>query len=202
MKVLLVNGSPNEKGCTYTALNGVEQALNNAGITTEWFWIGKQPVRGCIGCAACKKTGRCVFSDDKANELLDAMLAADGFVVGSPVYFAGPNGALCALLDRVFYAESRRFSGKVAGAVVSARRAGTTAALDRLNKYLHYSQLAIATSKYWPMVHGISPADVLQDVEGMQVMHELGANMARLLQASKDTPPVENIPSVWTNFIR
>ena len=141
MKVLLVNGSPHAEGSTFTALSEVGAALEAAGVGVEWFYIGNEAVRGCAGCGACAKLGRCAFDDDKANALMEAIAAADGVVLGSPVYYAGPNGALCALLDRAFYAGSRRFAGKLGAAVVVCRRAGATAALDRLNKYFAISRM-------------------------------------------------------------
>ncbi|MDL2294106.1 flavodoxin family protein [Ruminococcaceae bacterium OttesenSCG-928-D13] len=202
MKVLLVNGSPHEKGSTYTALSEVAKTLNAEGVDTEFFWIGTGPQRGCIGCEKCSELDQCVFDDDKANRLLEAMREADGFVLGSPVYFAGPNGALCAMLDRAFYAGRKSFEGKVASAMVNCRRAGATAALDRLFKYLTYGRLTVATSQYWNMTHGNSAEEVVQDAEGMQIMRTLGTDMAFLLKATQGEalPPREN--QVWTNFIR
>ena len=145
MNVLLINGSPHEAGCTYTALCEVAKTLEAEGIETQIFQIGKAPVRGCIACGACAKLGKCAFDDDPANELLRLMREADGVVVGSPVYYAGPNGALCALLDRVLYAGGGAFSFKPAAAVVSARRGGTTAAFDRLNKYFTMNRMTIVS---------------------------------------------------------
>ncbi|MDL2327081.1 flavodoxin family protein [Ruminococcaceae bacterium OttesenSCG-928-A11] len=202
MKVLLINGSPHEKGCTYTALSEVAKTLNAEGVDTEFFWIGTGALRGCIGCEKCFKLGQCVFDDDQANVLLKAMQEADGFVLGSPVYFAGPNGALCSLLDRVFYAGRKSFEGKVASAVVNCRRAGTSAALDRLFKYLTYGRLTVATSQYWNMTHGNTPEEVAQDREGLQIMRTLGTDMAFLLKATEGQtlPPREK--QVWTNFVR
>lgn len=204
MKVLLINGSPTKYGCTYTALQEVANALQANGVQTEIFQIGKNPVRGCIACEKCRELHRCVFSDDIANEICDAMAKADGIVIGSPVYYAGPNGALCALLDRIFYASSARFKHKPAAAVVSCRRAGSTAALDRLNKYITISMMPMATSQYWNMVHGNEPEEVRQDEEGMQIMRTLGQNMAWMLHTIQESgmQPPKKEPSVWTNFIR
>lgn len=207
MKVLLMNGSPHESGCTFTALSEVAGALNKEGIETEIFQIGNQPVRGCIGCGGCaKNNGRCVFNDDAANRAIEAAQSADGYVIGSPVYFASANGALIALLDRIFYA-GKCFAYKPAAAVVSARRAGTTASIDEINKYFSIRNMPVVSSKYWTMVHGNTPEEVRQDLEGMQNMRALGKNMAWLLQcleagknAGIHTPDAE-VP-VKTNFIR
>ena len=202
MNILLVNGSPHQHGCTYTALCEVEKALHEDGVATSWFHLGKGPIRGCIACDGCKKTNRCVF-DDAANTLIEAIIAADGMVLGSPVYYAGPNGALCALMDRVFYAAARRnFSGKIGSAVVSCRRAGASAALDRLNKYFSITRMPIASSQYWNMVHGNTPDEVRQDEEGMQIMRTLGHHMARLVLATSGLPLPVQEASVHTNFIR
>lgn len=207
MKVLLINGSPNEKGCTYTALSEVSETLKKEGIDTEIFQLGKQPIRGCIGCGGCtKKDGRCVFDDDVVNLALESAETADAFVVGSPVYFASPNGALTSMLDRMFYA-GKCFAYKPAAAVVSARRAGTTASIDMINKYFSIRNMPIVSSKYWTMVHGNSPEEVRQDLEGMQNMRTLGRNMAWLLhcldagQKAGITIPESETPA-RTNFIR
>lgn len=203
MKVLLINGSPHENGCTYTALSEVAKILEAEGIETQIFQIGKGMVRGCIACKACVKLGKCAFDDDPANEMLRLMQEADGIVVGSPVYYAGPNGALCALLDRAFYAGSG-FSFKPAAAVVSARRSGTTATFDRLNKYFTINRMPIVSSQYWNGVHGFTPDDVRKDEEGLQTMRTLGYNMAWMLKniakGGQRSPTVE--PWHPTHFIR
>ncbi len=202
MNVLLVNGSPHERGCTYTALNEVAGALNENGVASTIFSIGKKPVHGCIACAKCRETGRCVFTDDVCNEMLELMLKADGIVIGSPVYFAGPNGALCALLDRAFYCVN--LAGKPAACVVSCRRGGASATFDRLNKYFSISRMPIVTSQYWNSVHGNTPDEVRQDLEGMQTMRTLGRNMAWMLQSlekAKITLPKQET-KIATNFIR
>lgn len=181
MKVLLINGSPNAKGCTYTALSEVAKVLQENGIETEIAQIGNQPIRGCIGCGGCSGKSRCVFNDDITNEMIEKMEQADGLIIGSPVYFASPNGNLISMLDRFFYAGGC-FAHKPAAAVVSARRGGTTASLDDLNKYFTIRQMPIVASTYWNMVHGSCPEDVMQDKEGLQTMHNLGKNMAWLLK--------------------
>lgn len=211
MKVLLVNGSPNEHGCTYTALAECAKTLNEAGVETEFFWIGKKPLSGCIGCYQCVNRQKCVF-DDKVNEFTALAESADGFIFGSPVYFAGPNGSMISFMDRAFFSASARephpFRFKPAAAVVSARRAGTTAALDLMNKYFLHGQTPVISSRYWNMVHGTEPAEVLQDAEGLQIMRVLGRNMAwflRLKEAGEKAgilPPEQEETRVATNFIR
>lgn len=206
MKVILVNGSPKEKGCTYTALKEVETALNKNGIETEVFWLGNKPVAGCIGCGSCLKTGKC-FVDDKVNEFLEKVPTADGFVFGTPVHFAASSGMLSSFMDRIFYGRRNLFSNKVGAAIVSCRRGGATAALDEVNKYFTISNMPIASSQYWNMVHGNTPEEVKKDEEGMQTMRTLGNNMAWLLkcieagkEAGIEQPKNELIIS--TNFIR
>lgn len=204
MKVLLVNGSPHKEGCTYTALAEVAGALQKNGIETENFHIGSKPVRGCIACGRCGELERCVFDDDVCNELIRKIADADGVVIGSPVYYSGPNGALCAVLDRAFFSGSHKFAHKPAAAVVSCRRAGSTASLERLNQYFTISQMPVVSSQYWNMVHGFSPDDVRKDLEGLQIMRTLGNNMAWMLKSVRDgkqTPP-EREPWIRTNFIR
>lgn len=206
MKVLLINGSPNQKGCTNRALEEVTSTLNKEGVETELVWIGKQPIAGCIACRTCKKTNRCVFNNDLVNKLIERLDEFDGIVVGSPVYYSGPNGQICAFLDRLFFAGGD-FSGKVGAAVVSCRRGGATASFDRLNKYFTISNMVQASSQYWNMVHGNTPEEVEQDLEGLQTMRTLGQNFARLLkciEAGKEKgiekPKYETFSK--TNFIR
>ena len=153
MTVLLVNGSPRSEGCTYTALREIAGALEKNGVGTELFQIGTEPVYGCLNCGKCRIGGRCALGDDLYNELSDKMTAADGVVIGSPVYFSGPNGALCALLDRVFFTSMGRFAHKPAACIVSCRRGGASAAFDRLNKYFTISQMPVVSSQYWNAVH-------------------------------------------------
>jgi len=207
MKVLLVNGSPREKGCTYTALSETASSLSKNLINAEIYHIGNKPVYGCAACRSCKDTNRCVYTGDCANELADKMLAADGIVIGSPVYYAGPNGALCALLDRAFFSSKKElFANKPAAAIVSCRRAGSTAALDRLIKYFTIANMMVVGSSYWNMVHGNTPEEVRQDIEGLQVMRRLGENMAFLLKTMDAAGPAVRPSSpetpVATNFIR
>lgn len=205
MKVLLINGSPNAKGCTYTALSEVEKTLRENGIETEMLHVGHLAIHGCIGCHKCKEIGRCVF-DDIVNEAAKKFEEADGIVIGSPVYYAGVNGALTTFLDRLYYSTSFDKRMKVGAAVCSARRAGTTATLDALNKFFLIAEMPIAGSQYWNMVHGNTPEEVLQDAEGLQTMRVLGRNMAFLIRAilsekARSGLP-EKEPRVSTNFIR
>ena len=202
MKVLLINGSPKQDGCTYTALKEVAFALEAGGVETEFFHIGKGPQRGCIGCMKCREIKKCIFDDDLCNELAQRIKDADGVVVGSPVYFSGPNGALCALLDRVFYSNRDGFKYKPAACVVCCRRGGASAAFDRLNKYFTISQMPVVSSQYWNAVHGFTPDDVRRDLEGLQVMRTLGHNMAWLLKCIKSgcPPPEPEKERFRTNF--
>jgi len=207
MKVLLVNGSPNEKGCTYTALREVAGELDKQDIETEIFQVGKKPIRGCTACGKCSELGKCMFDDDAVNVALGKAEGADGFVFGSPVHYAGPSGFIKSFLDRCFYAGSDRFAYKPGAAIVSCRRGGSTAALDQLNKYFTINNMPVVSSQYWNMVHGHTPGDVRQDLEGMQIMRTLGRNMAWLLrsiQAGKKAgvPLPEAEERAWTNFIR
>lgn len=184
MKVLLVNGSPHPKGKTASQLRFVEEGLSEQGMESVWFQLSAKPVRDCIDCGRCSETSRCIFGDDQANELLDAFRAADGIIVGSPVYYAGPTASLCALLDRVFYAGDEHgpgFAGKPAAAVVNCWRAGTTAALDRLYKYFSIAQMPIITSHYWSQMFN---GEYLghDDEYGAEIMRQLGRNMAQYLK--------------------
>lgn len=204
MKVLLVNGSPNAEGCTYTALKEVAGQLDKNEIETEIFHIGKKAVQGCIACGKCSELGRCVFKDDLYNELLELVKKADGIVVGSPVYYAGPNGALCAILDRIFYSASAYLTNKPSAAVVSCRRGGASSTFDRLNKYFTINQMPVVTSQYWNSVHGFTPEDVKKDLEGLQTMRTLGNNMAWMLKTISDSKYSLPKREEWipTHFIR
>lgn len=207
MKVLLVNGSPKEHGCTYTALREVEKTLNAHKVGTELLYLGRKPVAGCIDCSSCRKTGKCVF-DDPVNDIIARIDTIDALVVGSPVYYSGPSGQVTAFLDRLFYAAGeRRMKGKLGAAIVSCRRGGATAAFDRLNKYFSISSMPIVTSQYWNQVHGVTPEDVMRDEEGLQTMRTLAENMAWLLGCietgrKEGVPAPRYEPRVMTNFIR
>lgn len=202
MKVLLINGSPHKEGCTFTALSEIKDQLEKEGIDSEIFWINNKPVRGCIACGKCGTLEKCAFDDDVANEIIDKILESDGLIIGSPVYYAGPNGALCAILDRVFYAASSKFAFKPGASVVSCRRGGSTASFDRLNKYFTISNMPVVASKYWNMVHGNTPEEVKQDLEGLHTMRTLARNMAWLLKSIEGNDLPEQEEKVFTNFIR
>ncbi len=199
MKVLLVNGSPNQHGCTDTALSEVAGALNREGIETEIFWLGKDPIGGCRDCRACRKLGKCVI-DDVVNRFREKAEDFDGFVFGSPVHYAGAGGNLIAFMDRLFFSGGQSFRMKPAAAVLSARRAGATSALDQINKYFTISEMPVVSSQYWNMVFGMTPEQVRADQEGMQIMRTLGKNMAyllRCLEAGRQAgimPPEREMP--------
>jgi multimeric flavodoxin WrbA len=206
MQVLMINGSPHEKGCTYTALAEVAGQIEQQGIDVRFFHIGDGAIQGCTGCGGCFKSGYCVFDDDSVNECVDLAKAADGMVVGSPVYYAGPNGALCAFLDRLFFAKSAGYAYKPGAAIVNCRRGGASASFDRLNKYFTISNMPVVPSQYWNATHGTTPAEVRQDLEGMQIMRTLGRTMAWMLkciEAAKATVPYPaEEERVRTNFMR
>ncbi len=210
MKVLLVNGSPNQKGSTYTSLKEVADTLEKEGIGADIFWIGKKPLMGCQGCGKCVEKKSCIFND-KVNEFLDIAGGYDAFVFSSPVYWGSANGALTAFMDRAFYVDfasnGGRFPFKPAATVVCARRAGATATIDQLNKYFALLQMPVIHSRYWTVVHGHNAADVVQDLEGMQAMRFLARNMAYWLKcqeagARAGIPLPEQEPVTYTNFIR
>lgn len=204
-KILLINGSPNEKGCTYTALCEIADTLAKNDVESEILYLGKKPVAGCIACGKCFQTGRCVF-DDKVNEVLEKLDEYDGIVVGSPVYYAGPTGQLCAFLDRLFFCSERRMAGKLGAAVVSCRRGGASAAFDRLNKYFTICNMTVVGSQYWNQVHGFTPEDVRKDEEGLQTMRTLAQNIAWFLK-NRDAGKAQGISApvyearINTNFI-
>lgn len=181
MKVILVNGSPHEKGCTYTALKEVQKTLDKNEIKTEIYWIGNKPISGCLGCGNCIKTGKC-FMEDKVNEFLEKVPETDGFIFGTPVHFASGSGMITSFMDRIFYGRRELFKNKVAATIVSCRRGGATSTFDQINKYFAMNNMPIATSQYWNMVHGSKPEEVVKDEEGMQTMRTLGNNMAWLLK--------------------
>ncbi len=205
MKILLVNGSPNEKKCTYTALCKVAEALEEENIETEILHLGNKLVADCIACGKCREIGKCVF-DDVANVLIEKAKTSDGFVFGTPVYYAHPTGRILSILDRAFYAGKKEFEFKPGASIVSARRGGTVASFDVLNKYFTINQMPIVSSNYWNNVHGNTVEEVKQDLEGMHVMYNLGKNMAWMLKCI-EAGKKENIKhpenkDVKTNFIR
>ena len=209
MKALLVNGSPHKNGCTHTALQIVGDSLRENGIEVDEFWIGNKPIAGCIGCGTCSEGEGCVYKDDKVAEFQAIAGDYDAFVFGSPVYYAGMAGSMKSFMDRAFYSNRGLvdFARKPAAVIASARRGGTTSTLEQLEKHLQITQMYQVTSCYWPMVHGNTPEETVQDEEGVQTMQVLGANMAWLLKAIEaaraagiEEPPA--IKKTRTNFIR
>ena len=205
MKVLLVNGSPHEHGCTYTALCETAKALQANGIETEIYWLGNDAVAGCKGCSACRKLWKCVI-DDKVNEFALKAEQADGFVFGSPVHYASAGGTIVAFMDRLFYSSGRKLMYKPAACIASCRRGGATATFDVLNKYFTINQMPVVSSNYWTIIHGNTAEEAAQDLEGMQTARVLGNNMAWLLKcieagkAQGIEPQKEK--KILTNFIR
>ena len=205
MKVLLINGSPHERGTTSAALAEVAKTLETEGIETETVWIGAMAIRGCVACYACSKLGRCVI-DDAVNEVAEKLREADGLIVGSPVHYAAPSGTLVSFLDRLFYSARFEKRDKVGAAVVCARRGGCTAAFDVLNKYFTISGMPLVTSTYWNQVHGANAEDAALDEEGMLCMRNLGRNAAFLIKSIALGKSRVGLPEkekgVRTNFIR
>lgn len=204
MKVLLINGSPRSNGNTFIALSEVAETLESNGIETEIVSVGTRAVQGCTACRQCVEKGRCVFNDDLYNSVYGKLNTADGIVVGSPVYFAGPNGSLCALLDRLFYSAASLLQYKPAAAVAVCRRGGASATFERLNKYFTITNMVVVGSQYWNSVHGQLKGEAAQDAEGLQTMRTLGNNMAWVLANLKDGghPLPEKEQGIKTNFIR
>ena len=201
-KVLLINGSPRENGNTFRALSEVAKTLNEEDINTEIINIGKQAVQGCIACGYCGRIGKCTYSDALYTKVLRAVKdGIDGLIIGSPVYYGGPNGSLCALLDRVFYSLGRDLEYKPGASVVVCRRGGATAAFDRLNKYFTMMNMPLVSSQYWNLAYGQTPGQVSQDEEGLQTMRTLGRNMAWMIKNLQEKPKQKE-PRIWTNFIR
>lgn len=205
MKVILVNGSSRKNGCTDAALTEVARALGEEGIETEMFFIGNQGLPDCVACGKCRESGCCVF-DDAVNEFTEKAADADGFVFGSPVYYAHPSGRLLSFMDRAFYSGGRHFAFKPAAAVLSARRAGTTASFDVINKYFTICSMPVVSSTYWNHVYGTQPEEVQQDKEGLMTMYNIGKNMAWLLKciASGKEHGIEapENEKLRTNFVR
>lgn len=203
MKVLLINGSPRSKGNTSIALTEAAKALQANGIETEIISIGTKAVQGCIACNRCAELGRCVFKDELYNKVREKLETADGIIIGSPVYYAGPNGSLCALLDRLFYSASSLLQYKPAASVAVCRRGGASATFDRLNKYFTISNMPVVSSQYWNSVHGRLPGEASQDAEGLQTMRTLGNNMAWMLKSLKNggQQVPEKEKGIMTSFI-
>jgi multimeric flavodoxin WrbA len=208
MKVVLVNGSPNAKGCTYTGLSIIKEQLAKNGVDSEIFQVGKKPVLGCIACRVCRQpdnAGRCVFENDMVNIVGQAFREADGIVLGSAVHFASATGAAASFFDRLFYSlekEAKRL--KFGACIVSCRRGGSSAAFDQLNKYFTISEMPVVSSCYWNGIHGFTPEDVYNDEEGVRIMKTLANNMAYLIKCryQSNVPFPDELPAVMTNFIR
>ncbi len=203
-KIILLNGSPHPQGCTATALDEMIHIFDSENIETELIHVGNKAIRGCISCGYCEKNGKCVFDDDLVNEVAPKFEAADGLVVGSPVYYGSPNGTILSFMDRLFYSTDFSKHMKVGAAVVSCRRGGNTASFDVLNKYFTISGMPVASSTYWNQVHGFTAEDVKKDLEGLQTMRNLARNMAFMIKAfatAKETigyPEVES--GIFTSF--
>lgn len=207
MKVLLVNGSPREHGCTFTALSEMKTVFENEGIEAEIFQVGNKPILGCIGCGACVKLGKCAFDSGHVNEFVEKARQADGFIFGSPVHYAAASGAISSFLDRAFYSGKSAFEYKPGATIVSCRRGGASATFDQINKYFTICNMPVISSNYWNMIHGNTPDEVKQDLEGIQTMQILAKNMSWILKAIEagkkagiDRPASE--PKIKTNYIR
>ena len=205
MNVLLVNGSPHKEGCTFTALSEIASTLKSEGVESTLFWIGNGPVQGCAACYKCRSGHEgCVFQDEIYTSLMEKIRVCDGIIIGSPVYYAGPSGSLCALLDRVFFSGAAALSRKPGACIVNCRRGGASAAFDRLNKYFTILQMPVVSSQYWNSTHGFTVEDVKQDLEGLQTMRTLARNMAYLLKCKEQSDialPQKEEP-IMTNFIK
>lgn len=207
MKVLLINGSQHQHGCTYTALEEAGGELRRQGVETEMFWVGNRPVMGCIGCGKCSATGRCWHDGDTVNAFLEKVAETDGFIFGTPVHFAGASGFIKPFMDRAFCGKAAMFFDKPAAGIVSCRRGGALGGFDDINRYFTISNMPVVASQYWNEVHGNTPDEVRQDEEGMQTMRQLGRNMAWLLKCieagrNAGIARPEHEPKVKTNFIR
>ena len=205
MKVLMINGSPNAKGSTYTALNEVAKGLTELGVESEIVHVGHKDIRGCIGCRKCKTTGKCVF-DDLVNETAPKFEASDGIIIGTPVYFASANGTVVSFIDRLFYSVPFEKRMKVGATVMALRRGGASSTFDEMNKYFTISEMPVVSSGYWNSVHGHNAEQVVKDLEGMQVMRTLGRNMAFMMKSielgKKEYGLPEREERVFTNFIQ
>ena len=205
-KVLFINGSPNEKGCISTAMDEVIAVLNEDGIPTEKIWLGKKAMPDCMACMKCQSNGKCVFQD-QVNEIAVKIDEIAGIIVGSPVYYGGPNGRITSFLDRLFFSiPDEKFNGKLGASIVSCRRGGASAAFERLNQYFLMENMHVVSSQYWNQVHGFSAEDVKKDEEGLQTMRTLGHNIVWLLKSiesgKKNNIQIpEHEAKIFTNFI-
>ena len=205
MKVLLINGSPHKEGCVFTGLSEISAALSAEGIDSSIFWIGNGPVQGCTACYACRSGHEgCVFKDALYNDLTAELKNCDGVIIGTPVYYAGPAGSLCAILDRICFSAGELLSRKPGACIVNCRRGGASAAFDRLNKYFTLLQMPVVSSCYWNSTHGMTPDETKQDLEGLRTLRTLARNMAHILKSNVRAaiPYPEMEERVSTNFIR
>ena len=205
MKVLLINGSPHKEGCVFTGLSEISAALSAEGIDSSIFWIGNGPVQGCTACYACRGGHEgCVFKDALYNDLTAELKNCDGVIIGTPVYYAGPAGSLCAILDRICFSAGELLSRKPGACIVNCRRGGASAAFDRLNKYFTLLQMPVVSSCYWNSTHGMTPDETKQDLEGLRTLRTLARNMAHILKSNVRAaiPYPEMEERVSTNFIR
>ena len=195
-KVLLLNGSPRADGCTATALQEMISVFEKEGIETELIHVGNKDIRGCVACNSCQKKGKCVFANDLVNEIAEKFKDADGLVIGSPVYYASPNGTLISLMDRLMYSTPFSKQLKVGAAVASARRSGASAALDVMNKYFTNRNMPMASSTNWNIIHGFTAEDARKDLEGLQTMRNLARNMVFMIRAFADAKDKYELPEV------
>ncbi len=200
MKVLMINGSPNEKGCTFTALNEVSATLAKHGIDSELLYLGKKPVAGCIACMKCFKTGHC-FMDDQVRVIQGRLAEFAAIILGSPVYYSQATGQIASFCQRLFFCKESEMAGKLGAAVVSCRRGGASATFEQLNQYFTICNMPVVSSQYWNSVHGWNPEDVMKDEEGLQTMRVLGENMAWMLKALANSPHPQYEARLRTNFI-
>lgn len=201
MKILLINGSPKEKGNTFYCLDEIRAELERNGLEGEILWLGKKAVEDCTGCGACRASGRCAF-DDAVNRVNERAGGFAGIVAGSPIYYGGPNGRICSFLDRLFYSSAGKWKGKIGASVVVCRRGGATAGFERLNNYFLMNDMIMPGSQYWNLAHGGAPGEILEDAEGMQTMRTLAKNIAWTAGALADRPLPAYEKTVYTNFIR
>ena len=208
MKVVMINGSPNEKGCTYTGLSIIKEQLEKHGVGSEIFHVGKEPIRGCTACYTCKRAqtkGKCVFDDDMVNTVADAFVKADGLILGTAVHYAAASGTATSFFDRMFFSQdSAKRRLKFGAAIVSCRRGGNSSTFDQLNKYFTISQMPVVSSCYWNGIHGSTPEEVYKDEEGVRIMRTLANNFAYLirLKHSANIALPEEEPKAFTNFVR
>lgn len=201
-KIILMNGSCHENGNTYIALEEIRKELEKRGVEAEHLWLGTGPVQDCTACGGCKGSGICSFDGDAVNAIIRDLDSISGIIAGSPVYYGGPSGRICSILDRLFYASGPQWAGKIGASVVVCRRGGATASFERLNQFFLMNNMVVPASQYWNQVHGRRPGDALEDAEGLQTMRTLAANIAWLLENIGDSKAPAYEPVVMTSFVR